>query len=75
MWRWLAIAAAIYAAGHPDFSTHRPAAFDRSLREFHRDVNRMASGAVQAIAGADHVRSMRQFATLSAQLQAMLTDR
>ena len=73
MWRWLAIAAIIYAGGYPGLEPYRPAAFERSLREFHRDVNRLVSDAMQSAAGVHHVRAMRRFASLSAQFQAMLS--
>lgn len=35
---WL-LAALAYAYGNPDFDNHRPQAFDRPLREFHRTVD------------------------------------
>ena len=46
MWRWLAIAAVLYAGGHPALDAYRPVAFERSLREFHRDVNRRGNDAI-----------------------------
>ena len=75
MGRWLAIAAILYAGGHPGVEAYRPAAFDRSLREFHRDVNRLANDAMQTAVGVDQVRALHQFATLSAQFQTMLAGR
>jgi hypothetical protein len=75
MWRWLIIAMALYAGGHPALDAYRPAAFERSLREFHRDVNRLAEQGMQAAAGFDQVRALRQFATLSGQFQSMLSAR
>jgi len=75
MLRCLAIATLIYAMGHPDFAAYRPDAFDRSLREFHRDVNRVAGvtfGAATVLAPAQSLRSLD---TLSGRLQAMLSNR
>ena len=73
MWRLMAIAAMLYGAGHPTLDPYRPAAFERSLREFHRDVNRLADDATRAVTGVDHVRALRQFASLG--VQTMLTAR
>jgi hypothetical protein len=75
MWRWFAIAAALYAGGHPGLDAWRPAAFERSLREFHRDVNRLGNDAVLTVAGIDQARAMREFSSLGVQLQAMLPRR
>ena len=72
MWRWLAIAAVLYAGGHPELDAWRPAAFERSLREFHRDVNRLGGDAMQSALGLDQARALRQFSSLGAQFQAML---
>jgi hypothetical protein len=71
MWRWFAIAAALYAGGHPGFDAWRPAAFERSLREFHRDVNRLGNDTVSTVTGIDQARALREFSALGAQLQAM----
>jgi hypothetical protein len=67
MWRWFAIAAALYAGGHPGLDAWRPAAFERSLREFHRDVNRLGNEAMLT-----QTRALQRFSSLGAQLQAML---
>ena len=75
MARLLALAAALYAFGHPGFDAWRPMAFDRSLREFHRDVNRVAATATDAFVMFDQARSLRSINTLGVQLQAMLSDR
>ena len=75
MWRWFAIAAALYAGGHPGLDAWRPAAFERSLREFHRDVNRLGNDAVLTATGFDQARALAQFSSLGAQLQAMLSRR
>jgi hypothetical protein len=75
MGRWFAIASLLYAGGHPALDAWRPAAFERSLREFHRDVNRLGSDAVQTVTGIDQARALQQFSSLSAQLQAMLPHR
>ena len=75
MWRWLAIAAVLYGIGHPELAAYRPVAFDRSLREFHRDVNRVAATATDAFVMFDQARLLRSINTLGVQLQAMLSDR
>jgi hypothetical protein len=71
MWRCLLIAAALYACGYPGFD-YRPPAFDRSLREFHRDVNRTVSEVTHAVTGLDQARALRQLHALGGQLQGML---
>ena len=68
-----AIAAALYASGHPSLDAWRPAAFERSLREFHRDVNRLGNDTVQTVTGIDPARALQQFSSLGVQLQAMLS--
>jgi hypothetical protein len=73
MWRCLAIAAMLYGFGHPGLEPYRPAAFDRSLREFHRDVNRLAAHGVGIATAVDQTRTLRHLSSLSAQFQAMLT--
>jgi hypothetical protein len=75
MWRCFAIAATLYAGGHPDLDAWRPAAFDRSLREFHRDVNRLGSDAMRTATGLDQTRMLMQFGSLSEQFQTMLSGR
>lgn len=75
MWRWFAVAAALYSCGHPGLDAWRPAAFDRSLREFHRDVNRLGSDAVRSATGLDQVRVLGQFNSLNANFQTMLSGR
>ena len=72
MWRCLAIAAMLYGFGHPGLEPYRPAAFDRSLREFHRDVNRLAEYGVRIATAADQARTLRHLSSLSVQFQAML---
>jgi len=72
MWRWFAIAAALYAGGHPGLDAWRPAAFERSPREFHRDVNRLGNEAMLTATGLDQARALQRFSSLGAQLQAML---
>ena len=72
MWRWFAIAAALYVGGHPGLDAWRPAAFERSPREFHRDVNRLGNEAMLTATGLDHARALQRFSSLGAQLQAML---
>lgn len=75
MWRLLIIATALYAGGHPALDAYRPAAFERSLREFHRDVNRLAEHGMQAAVGLDQARALRQLTALGGQFQSMLSVR
>jgi hypothetical protein len=75
MGRVLAIAAALYTLGHPHFDAWRPIAFDRSLREFHNDMNRIAHSTVRMVAVFDRSGATRTLSDLGAQLQAMVTDR
>jgi hypothetical protein len=74
MWRCLAIAAMLYAFGHPGLDAYRPMAFDRSLQEFHRDVNRVAAVTTRAFVMFDQSRVRRSLNSLSANFQAMLTS-
>jgi hypothetical protein len=75
MWRCLALATALYACGHPALEAYRPAAFDRSLREFHRDVNRVAVSTTGAFVMLDQNRTLRSLNAMSAQFQTMLSGR
>ena len=75
MWRCLAIVAMLYALGHPGLDVYRPAAFDSSLREFHRDVNRMTAITTRAFVMFDQARALSQLNSLGVQLQAMLPGR
>ena len=75
MWRWLAVAAILYGLGDSQFDDYRPAAFERSLREFHRDVDRMTAETVSAFVMFDQARSLRSLVTLTAQLKAMTSNR
>jgi len=43
MWRSIAIAALIYAYGHPKFDGYRPAGLDRALQGFYVEVNKAAA--------------------------------
>jgi hypothetical protein len=43
MSRVLLLAALVYGYGDPSFDGHRPASFDRPLRNLHRAVNTVAS--------------------------------
>ena len=74
MWRALVIAIILYLGGHPGFEAYRPLAFDRSLQEFHRDVNRMIAVTTRAFMFDQH-RSLRSLNVLGAQFQAMLPGR
>jgi hypothetical protein len=53
MGRILALALMIYGYGDPGFDGHRPAAFDRPLRNFHRAVDTAASQAQRILVAAD----------------------
>lgn len=75
MGRLLVIAAILYAFGHSGLDAYRPAAFERSLREFHRDVNRVAAVTASAFVMFDQSRSLRSLNSLSAQFQAMPAGR
>jgi len=75
MWRWLAIAAVLYAGGHPALDAWRPAAFERSLTEFHHDVNGLRNDAVRTVTGLDQARAMQQFYSLGDQLQSIVISR
>jgi hypothetical protein len=75
MTRLLAVAAALYALGHPGFDAWRPMAFDRSLREFHRDVNRIAHDGIRVLAAFDRSGTVRTLNDLSGQFHALLTAR
>lgn len=59
MLRSLVIAAAVYAYGHPGFNGLRPAALDRPLQSFHREINDVARGGQRALGTLDDARSMR----------------
>jgi hypothetical protein len=75
MWRCLAIAAVLYGFGHPEFEAYRPVAFERSLREFHRDVNRIAAVSTRGFVMFDQNRALRSLNSLGAQFQSMLSGR
>ena len=76
MWRWLAIAAVLYGLVHPSLAVYRPSAFDRSLREFHRDVNRLSDDAMRvATTLPDPGQPLRTLNSLSASFQTMLSAR
>jgi hypothetical protein len=59
MWRSLAAAVVVYAYGHPGFDGVRPAALDRPLQSFYREVNHMARDGQRVLATLDDARSMR----------------
>ncbi len=72
MGRSLAIVALIYACGHPGFDGYRPAAFDRTLRSFHGEVNAAAREGRRALVLLDDARSMRYLDGYSRSMQSML---
>ncbi len=74
MWRWLAVATLLYAFGHSGFDAYRPAAFDRSLREFHRDVNRLTEDGIRTATAFDQAGTLRYLNSLSVHFQAMLSN-
>ena len=74
MWRCLAIAAMIYGFGHPALDAYRPLAFERTLQEFHSDVNRVASITTRAFVMFDQARIQRSLNSLSSSFQAMITS-
>jgi hypothetical protein len=75
MTRLLAVAAALYALGHPGFDAWRPIAFDRSLREFHRDVNRIAHDSMRVLVVFDRSGTVHALTELGGQLHTMITAR
>lgn len=75
MGRLLAIALWLYAFGHSQFDAWRPLAFDASLREFHRDINRIASETSRVFVVFDRTGTLHALGTLGSQLQAILTAR
>jgi len=54
MGRILLLAALVYGYGDPGFDGHRPASFDRPLRNFHRAVNTVASDAQRILVTIDN---------------------
>ena len=53
MGRILLLAALVYGYGDPGFDGHRPASFDRPLRNLHRTVNSVASDAQRILVSID----------------------
>ena len=53
MGRILLLTALIYGYGDPGFDGHRPASFDRPLRNFHRAVNTVAGNAQRILVTID----------------------
>lgn len=70
--RSLAIVALVYACGHPDFDGYRPAAFDRTLRSFHGEVNAAVRDGRRVLVLLDDARSMRYLEGDSRGMQSML---
>jgi hypothetical protein len=54
MGRILLFAALLYGYGDPGFDGHRPASFDRPLRNFHRAVGSVASDAQRILVTIDN---------------------
>ncbi|HXW25849.1 MAG TPA: hypothetical protein VEK73_13980 [Xanthobacteraceae bacterium] len=59
MWRSIAIAALVYAYGHPNFDGYRPAGLDRPLQAFYVEVNKAALTGRQALGRVDDDRVVR----------------
>jgi hypothetical protein len=72
MGRSLAIVALVYACGHPGFDGYRPAAFDRTLRSFHGEVNAAARDGRRVFILLDDARSMRYLQSYGRGMQAIL---
>jgi hypothetical protein len=53
MWRSIAMAALVYAYGHPKFDGYRPAGLDRSLQAFYVEVNKAALTGRRALGRVD----------------------
>jgi hypothetical protein len=68
----LLLLALLYGYGHSACDGYRPAAFDRPLREFHREAGEIASGVRRALATLDDARSMRYLAILLRRLDGVL---
>jgi len=54
MGRILLLTALLYGYGDPGFDGHRPASFDRLLRNFHRAVGTVASDAQRVLVTIDN---------------------
>ena len=54
MGRILLLTALVYSYGDPGFDGHRPEAFDRPLRNFHRAVGTIASDAQRILVTIDN---------------------
>ena len=64
MWRGLLAAAMLYGYGHSAAYGYRPAALDRPLRDFHREVNHAAADGRRALIVLDDARAMRHLKVL-----------
>ena len=58
MWRSIAVAALLYAYGHPKFDGQRPAGLDRALQAFYVEVNKAAVTGRQMLERFDDQASM-----------------
>ncbi|HML15048.1 MAG TPA: hypothetical protein VK456_17210 [Xanthobacteraceae bacterium] len=59
MWRSIAIAALVYAYGHPKFDGYRPAGVDRALQAFYVEVNKVAASGRQTLGRFDEETTVR----------------
>jgi hypothetical protein len=59
MWRSIAIAALVYAYGHPKFDGYRPAGMDRALQAFYVEVNKAAASGRQVLGRFDDEAAVR----------------
>jgi hypothetical protein len=72
MWRSIAMAALVYAYGHPKFDGYRPAGLDRPLQAFYAEVNKAALTGRQALARVDGDRAVDYLKTYVDKVEAEL---
>jgi len=58
MWRCIAMAALVYAFGHPKFDGYRPAGLDRPMQAFYVEVNKAALIGRRALGPVDSDRAV-----------------
>ena len=72
MWRSIAMAALVYAYGHPKFDGYRPAGLDRPLQAFYVEVNKAALVGRQALERVDGDRAVGYAKTYVDTVEAQL---
>jgi hypothetical protein len=72
MWRSIAMAAVVYACGHPHFDGYRPAGLDRPLQAFYVEVNKAALTGRRALARVDDDAAVRYVKTYVDNVEAEL---